>query len=180
MGNMSHTVLIPGSSSASGNLLTPQEVFSLGNGFGPTRQSYPQQIIDLRSRFRYHYSHIPGSHNIPSGGLLSAELPDGDLILVGDSTDQSAEVIEHLHDQGYARKIHHLSGGFKAWVRQDLPVEGNQWPGFPSPGSQRFQVAGGGLLIALLVLDPPIALMAIVVFVVLWGPWISTRSRAGA
>jgi rhodanese-related sulfurtransferase len=179
MGEMNHTVLISGSKSASCELLSPQEVFSLNSGIGPNRQSSPQLIIDLRSRFWYHCSHIPGSHNIPSGRLLSAELPEGDLILVGDSTDQSAEVIEHLHNQGYARKIRHLSGGFKAWVRQDLPVEGNQWPGFPSPGSQRLLVAGGGLLIALLALHPPVALMALVV-VMLWGPWVSTRLRAGS
>ncbi|WP_094554191.1 rhodanese-like domain-containing protein [Synechococcus sp. 1G10] len=158
---MSHAVFIPVSSSASGDLLTPQEVFSLVNTSGPTRKSSHQLIIDLRSRSSYHKSHVPGSHSIPSGWLLSADPPDGDLILVGDSNDHSAEVIEHLHGHGYARRIRHLSGGFEAWVRQELPVAGCQRSWFPFPASQRLLVAGGGLLIAWLLLHPPVALIAL-------------------
>jgi rhodanese-related sulfurtransferase len=109
-----------------GDLLSPRQLLRLLAGSGPNGQEAPALIIDLRSRSRYRRSHVPGSHNIPSGWLISGELPDGDLILVGESTRHSAATIDHLQTQGHARRIRHLAGGFGAWQHQDLPVAGRQ------------------------------------------------------
>ncbi len=113
------------------DLLSPRQLLRLVAGSGPNGQETAALIIDLRSRGRYRRSHVPGSHNIPSGWLISGELPDGDLILVGESTQHSATTIEHLQTQGHARRIRHLAGGFGAWEQQDLPVAGRQRKGWP-------------------------------------------------
>ncbi len=121
----------PESTGLPGDLLSPRQLLRLLAGSGPNSQDAPALIIDLRSRSRYRRSHVPGSHNIPSGWLISGELPDGDLILVGESTRHSATTIEHLQTQGHARRIRHLAGGFGAWQHQDLPVAGRQRMGWP-------------------------------------------------
>jgi rhodanese-related sulfurtransferase len=112
------------------DLLSPRQLLRLLAGAGSNGPGSPELIIDLRSRGRYHRSHVPGSHNIPSGWLISGELPDGDLILVGDSTQHSATTIEQLQTQGHARRIRHLAGGFGAWQQQDLPVAGRPRKGW--------------------------------------------------
>ncbi|AFY28256.1 rhodanese-like domain-containing protein [Cyanobium gracile] len=112
-------------------LLSPRQLLRLLAGSGPNGSDAPALIIDLRARSRYRRSHVPGSHNIPSGWLISGELPDGDLILVGESTRHSATTIEQLQTQGHARRIRHLAGGFGAWQHQDLPVAGRQRMGWP-------------------------------------------------
>lgn len=118
------------STSLSGDLLSPRQLLRLLAGSGPNGPDAPQVIIDLRARSRYRHSHVPGSHNIPSGWLISGELPDGDLILVGESTRHSATTIDHLQAQGHARRLRHLAGGFEAWQHQDLPVAGRQGKGW--------------------------------------------------
>ncbi|WP_216912015.1 MULTISPECIES: rhodanese-like domain-containing protein [unclassified Synechococcus] len=115
----------------SGDLLSPRQLLRLLAGSGPNGPDAPEVIIDLRPRSRYRHSHVPGSHNIPSGWLISGELPDGDLILVGDSTQHSASTIDHLQALGHARRIRHLAGGFGAWQHQHLPVTGRQRQGWP-------------------------------------------------
>jgi len=120
------------------DLLSPRQLLRLLAGSGPNGPEAPALIIDLRARNRYRHSHVPGSHNIPSGWLISGELPDGDLILVGESTQHSATTIDHLQAQGHARRIRHLAGGFGAWQHQDLPVAGRQrlgWPQLLRPAS---------------------------------------------
>ncbi len=112
------------------DLLSPRQLQRLLSGSGPNGPGSPELIIDLRSRSRFRRSHVPGSHNIPSGWLISGELPDGDLILVGDSTQHSATTIEQLQTQGHIRRIRHLAGGFAAWQHQDLPVAGRQRRGW--------------------------------------------------
>lgn len=119
------------STGLSGDLLSPRQLLRLLAGSGPNGPDAQALIIDLRARSRYRHSHVPGSHNIPSGWLISGELPDGDLILVGESTQHSATTIEHLQAQGHARRIRHLAGGFGAWQQQDLPVTGCQRMGWP-------------------------------------------------
>lgn len=119
------------STSLPGDLLSPRQLLRLLAGSGPNAPDAQALIIDLRARSRYRHSHVPGSHNIPSGWLISGELPDGDLILVGDSTQHSATTIDHLQAQGHARRIRHLAGGFGAWQHQDLPVTGRQRQGWP-------------------------------------------------
>ncbi len=113
------------------HLLSPRELLRLLAGTGPNGPDAPALIIDLRSRNRYRRGHVPGSHSIPSGWLISGELPDGDLVLVGENTQHSATTIEHLQTQGHARRIRHLAGGFGAWQQLDLPVAGRQRQGWP-------------------------------------------------
>lgn len=120
----------PGATGLPGDLLSPRQLLRLLASAGPNAQEAPALIIDLRSRRRYRRSHVPGSHNIPSGWLISGELPDGDLILVGESTRHSATTIDHLQAQGHARRLRHLAGGFEAWQHQDLPVAGRQGKGW--------------------------------------------------
>jgi rhodanese-related sulfurtransferase len=116
----------PESTALPSDLLSPRQLLRLLAGTGSNGPGSPELIIDLRPRGQYHRSHVPGSHNIPSGWLISGELPDGDLILVGESTQHSATTIEQLQTQGHARRIRHLAGGFGAWQQQDLPVAGRQ------------------------------------------------------
>ncbi len=103
------------------------------NGNGPL-------LVDIRPRRAYRRSHIPFSHNIPHGLLISGEPPERDLILVADHDGDSAAAIETLHAQGFNRRILHLRGGFPTWQQQGLPLnEGAQNQGFPPlsrfPGS---------------------------------------------
>ncbi|MBM5821321.1 MAG: rhodanese-like domain-containing protein [Cyanobacteria bacterium K_Offshore_surface_m2_011] len=113
------------------HLLSPRQLLRLLAGSGPNVPDAPTLIIDLRARNRYRHSHVPGSHNIPSGWLISGELPYGDMVLVGESTQHSATTIDYLQAQGHARRIRHLAGGFGAWQHQDLPVAGRQQKGWP-------------------------------------------------
>jgi rhodanese-related sulfurtransferase len=121
----------PESTGLPDDLLSPRQLLRLLAGSDPNGPDAPPLIIDLRARSRYRHSHVPGSHNIPSGWLISGELPDGDLILVGDSTQHSATTIDHLQAQGHARRIRHLAGGFGAWQHQHLPVTERQRKGWP-------------------------------------------------
>lgn len=121
-------------------------------------QGSAQLIIDLRSRSRYHHRHIPGSHSIPSGRLISGEPPEGDLILVGETTLHSAVTLEQLHAQGYARRIRHLADGFEAWRQLGLPVAQQQRGIAPSLAGEWVRMAVSGLL---------------------FGPWGRSRSLAG-
>jgi len=87
-------------------------------------------VIDVRPARLYRPSHIPGSHHLPSGLLVSSELPDQDLVLVAED-DQRAMVLRHtLHQRGFHRQIHHLQGGLAAWVQAGHPLQ-------PAPRSSR-------------------------------------------
>lgn len=78
-------------------------------------------VIDLRPRRAFSNGHLPGSHSIPAGLLLSGEGPEGDLVLV-DGGDGSAErVREALYSAGHHRRILVLEGGFPAWRAAALP-----------------------------------------------------------
>lgn len=120
----------PESTALPSDLLSPRQLLRLLAGAGSNGPGSAELIIDLRPRGQYHRSHVPGSHNIPSGWLISGELPDGDLILVGESSQHSATTIEQLQTQGHVRRIRHLAGGFGAWQQQDLPVVGRQRHGW--------------------------------------------------
>jgi rhodanese-related sulfurtransferase len=151
--------LWPGSRPLPDDLLSPQQLLHLVASSASSGQDSGQLIIDLRSRSRYHQRHIPGSHSIPSGRLISGEPPDGDLILVGETTLHSAATLEQLHAQGYARRIRHLAGGFEAWRQLELPVASQRKRSAPFRHGERFRTAVSGLL---------------------FGPWGRSRSRAGA
>ncbi|MCX5956626.1 MAG: rhodanese-like domain-containing protein [Cyanobacteria bacterium] len=89
-------------------------------------------VVDVRSRRQFARGHLPHSHPIPAGLLVSGEWPDGDLLLVDDGTGEAERVREALHNAGYPRRILQLAGGFEAWRAAGFPVEGSRpswfWP----------------------------------------------------
>ncbi|MGB7563161.1 MAG: rhodanese-like domain-containing protein [Prochlorococcaceae cyanobacterium] len=101
--------------------LSPQELEKIQ---ASTEAGSGKLVVDIRPRHSFRSAHIPGSHNIPLANLVSGEPPEGDLVLIGGSDQDSARAIEALHRQGYPRRIEHLGGGFDAWRDQGLPVEG--------------------------------------------------------
>ncbi len=87
-------------------------------------QQTPLLVVDVRSRRQFARGHLPHSHPIPAGLLVSGEWPEGDLLLVDDGTGEAERVRESLHRAGYPRRILQLTGGFEAWRAAGLPVEG--------------------------------------------------------
>lgn len=86
-------------------------------------ESRSELVIDVRSLAEFRRSHIPGSHHIAAGLLLSGEFPDHDLLLVAESDERAVELADALHEAGFHRRIRHLQGGFQAWVIAGLPLE---------------------------------------------------------
>ena len=95
-------------------------------------QQTPLLVVDVRSRRQFARGHLPHSHPIPAGLLVSGEWPEGDLLLVDDGTGEAERVREALHSAGYPRRILQLTGGFAAWRAAGLPVERSRpswsWP----------------------------------------------------
>ena len=83
-------------------------------------------VVDVRSRRQFARGHLPLSHPIPAGLLVSGEWPEGDLLLVDDGNGEAERVREALHRSGYPRRILQLAGGFEAWRAAGLPVEGTR------------------------------------------------------
>jgi rhodanese-related sulfurtransferase len=79
-----------------------------------SRDSHEVLVVDVRSTRRYHRSHIPNTHHIPSGKLVSGELPDFDLVLVADDEESAQKLAESLYDAGFRRRIMYLQGASKA------------------------------------------------------------------
>lgn len=131
-------------------------------------------LLDIRPRRLYQRGHVPGSQSIPSGLLLAGEVPDGDLVLIGQNTQHSAAVIEELHDQGYTRRISYLVGGFASW--QSSTHTSHQTP-FKGLVRDPQQLIGGPALVLAAVVTQSLALLGLGV-VVLLGPWAISRSRA--
>jgi hypothetical protein len=57
-------------------------------------------VVDVRSRRQFARTHLPLSHPIPAGLLVSGEWPDGDLLLVDDGNGEAERVREALHRGG--------------------------------------------------------------------------------
>jgi rhodanese-related sulfurtransferase len=89
-------------------------------------------VVDVRSRRQFARGHLPLSHPIPAGLLVSGEWPDGDLLLVDDGNGEAERVRESLHRAGYPRRILQLAGGIAAWRAAGFPVEASRpswsWP----------------------------------------------------
>ena len=106
--------------------LSPDDVLlALQNGKGV--------VVDIREKDEVtETGSIPGAIHIPRGVLefrvdpgspsYRADLtPELSMILVCDDGQRSALATETLKNLGF-RNVAHLSGGFRAWVRQGLPV----------------------------------------------------------
>lgn len=91
-------------------------------------------LVDIRRPGRFRRAHIPGSHNIPAGLLVSGEPPDADLILIGQDDRDSQAVAEALHGSGHHRRIQRLAGGFSHWQSEGLPqAEADRQPSDAAP-----------------------------------------------
>ncbi|WP_235299896.1 rhodanese-like domain-containing protein [Synechococcus sp. GFB01] len=131
-------------------------------------------LVDVRPRRLYHRSHVPGSHSIPAGLLLAGELPEGDLVLIGDDSAETEAVITRLHELGYSRRIRYLNGGYPAWVALHPAGETRPWSlGLADPR----QLLGGPALLIAAGLTQSLGLLGLGL-VVLLGPWALARSRA--
>jgi rhodanese-related sulfurtransferase len=62
-------------------------------------------VVDVRSRRQFARGHLPLSHAIPAGLLVSGEWPEGDLLLVDDGNGEAERVREALHRGGYPRRL---------------------------------------------------------------------------
>ena len=92
--------------------LTPSDLHAL---LQRPDDSHQALVIDIRSLRRYHHGHIPNTHHIPSGNLVSGELPDSDLVLVSDDERSVQQLTDTLYDAGFHRRILYLQGGIQSW-----------------------------------------------------------------
>jgi rhodanese-related sulfurtransferase len=129
-------------------------------------------ILDLRSRRHQRRGRIPGSHSLPSGLLVSGEAPEGDLILVADSSAQAIAAAESLRQVGYNRHLRHLDGGVKAWEAAGLPLIRPEPAGRPLT-----EIVCGALRMAAAAFTQSLGLLALGL-VLLFGPWVQARARA--
>ena len=100
--------------------LTPAELDALLQAPPPTFSSL---VLDVRSEHCFRRGHVPGSHHIPSGLLVSGEFPDCDLVLVATTDVGSHQLAEQLHGAGFHRQIQYLHGGFDAWRKAGFPIQ---------------------------------------------------------
>ena len=94
-----------------------------GGSPGSQAEQTPLLVVDVRARRQFARGHLPLSHGIPAGLLVSGEWPEGDLLLVDGGDGEAERVREALHRAGYPRRILQLAGGFGAWQAAGLPVE---------------------------------------------------------
>jgi rhodanese-related sulfurtransferase len=108
----------------SGHRLLRKAPIAAADSLAPAATHAAQQllVIDLRPRRSFARGHLPGSHSLPAGLLLSGEWPEGDLLLVDGGDGEAERVRDALHSSGYHRRIQLLAGGFPAWQAAELPV----------------------------------------------------------
>lgn len=157
------------------SVLTPADLQALL--LRPTERHGPL-VIDVRPAALFRRSHIPGSHHLPSGLLVSSELPDRDLVLVAEDDQRARELGDTLHQQGFHRQIRHLQGGLAAWAQAGHPLQ-------PAPESSRRQalapVGLATLASVILAVQHASALWLGVPWAVLVAPlWLSHRSARPA
>ncbi len=92
--------------------LTPADLNSLLQGSGDSQNLL---VIDVRSSRQYFCGHIPNTHHIPSGKLVSDELPNSDLVLVSEDEQSAQQIIDTLYAAGFHRRILYLQGGIQSW-----------------------------------------------------------------
>jgi rhodanese-related sulfurtransferase len=94
-----------------------------GGSPGSPADQTPLLLVDVRARRQFARGHLPLSHGIPAGLLVSGEWPEGDLLLVDGGDSEAERVRDALHRAGYPRRILQLAGGFGAWQAAGLAVE---------------------------------------------------------
>ncbi len=92
--------------------LTPADLNSLLQSSGDSQNLL---VIDVRSPRQYYRGHIPNTHHISSGNLISGELPDSDLVLVSDDEQSAQQLTDALYAAGFHRRILYLQGGIQSW-----------------------------------------------------------------
>jgi rhodanese-related sulfurtransferase len=131
-------------------------------------------VVDIRPRWRYRLSHVVGSHSIPAGLLLEGEAPEGDLLLIGNDSQQAEAVIDQLHEQGYLRKVSYLKGGYSSWQAETQIDRQIEWEGLWNQGDE--QIVGPAFFLLGAVTQ---SLGILALGLVLWlGPKALARSRA--
>jgi hydroxyacylglutathione hydrolase len=83
------------------------------------------QVVDVRGATEYAAGHLKGVPNIPLGYLTEhlAELPTSTpLVLHCQGGGRSAIAASVLSARGFTNVIN-MSGGYAAWVAEQLPVE---------------------------------------------------------
>jgi rhodanese-related sulfurtransferase len=122
----------PASFQGVGPLELAQQLAQAGTPGATQAGRSPLLVVDVRSRRQFARGHLPLSHPIPAGLLVSGEWPEGDLLLVDDGNGEAERVREALHRAGYPLQILQLAGGFAAWRAAGLPEEGSRlswsWP----------------------------------------------------
>jgi rhodanese-related sulfurtransferase len=157
----------------SSSAISPRELAALAAARLPEEaRGGSALILDLRSRRHQRRGRIPGSHSLPCGLLVSGEAPEGDLILVADSSAQATAAAEALRQAGYNRHLRHLDGGVKAWEAAGLPLIRPE-----SSGRPLTEIVCGGLLMAVAAFTQSLGLLALGL-VLLCGPWVQARARA--
>lgn len=84
-------------------------------------------VIDVREPDEFAKGKIPGAYTIPRGVLemqVDGRLPlDTTVVLYCGAGARSALACKSLTEMGYDR-VENLEGGWGAWIRLGLPVEG--------------------------------------------------------
>jgi sulfur-carrier protein adenylyltransferase/sulfurtransferase len=84
-------------------------------------------VIDVREPDEFAKGKIPGAYTIPRGVLemqVDGRLPlDTTVVLYCGAGARSALACKSLAEMGY-EKVENLEGGWGAWIRLGLPVEG--------------------------------------------------------
>jgi len=89
----------------------------------------PYALLDVRSAATYARGHVAGALNVPSSSIdadVAASLPDGLLVVYcwGPGCNGAHKAAAALSAHG--RQVKEMIGGFEYWVREGLPVEGDE------------------------------------------------------
>lgn len=100
-----------------GGAITPEQLYA------KMKNHEKVVIVDIRSKWAYQESHIPGAINIPASVIPAKKLaPMGDVVVYGDGvkTDLTRKAVDDLNlKEGINADM--LEGGFGAWRALNLP-----------------------------------------------------------
>ena len=102
-------------------------------------------VVDVRQPMEVAGGRIPGSRCIPLDRIERADVPEGDLVLVCQSGNRSAQAAALVRRRWPGRTVLDLEGGLEAWQQAGLPVE--RQAGAPLPLMRQVQIAAGTLVL---------------------------------